>query len=392
MSALLQLRIERLASGGEGVGREEGGRVVFVPATAPGDLARVRLVEEQKRFARAELVELLEAGPERVEPRCPLVGECGGCAWQHVSYAQQCRSKAERVADAFARVARLELPAPVECTPCPEPFGYRSRARVGFRDGVVGFRRIRSHSLCAAATCPVLVPALDQALGRLATKPPGGDGELTLAAGDDGAVCITGDGRKGPAIEILAGETPIRVSPGVFFQANALLRSSLAGAVHELAGEGIRALELFAGSGYFTVGLAERFEQVLVVESHGRATRDLASNLGAAGRDNVEVVTGMAERKLDSRRLCDFAPELVLLDPPRKGLDRVASDRIADLGAARIVYVSCDPATHARDCGRLAKRGYRLTSLRAFDLFPQTPHVEAIAVLEAPGTGSLRAR
>ena len=382
MSSELRLRIERLASGGEGVGREEGGRVVFVPFTAPGDLALVRVLEEHKRFARAELVEILEPGPERVEPRCPLVGECGGCAWQHLSYAEQCRAKAERVRDAFVRVAGQSLPAPVECTPSPEPFGYRSRARVGFRDGVVGFRRIRSHSLCAASSCPVLVPALDEALGRLAAKPPAGDGELTLAAGDDGSVCITGDGRKGPAIEILAGETPVRVSPGVFFQANALLRSRLAGAVHEMAGEGTRALELFSGSGYFTVGLAERFEQVLVVESHGRAARDLAANLAAAGRDNVEVVTGLAERKLDSPRLRDFAPELVVLDPPRKGLDRTAADRIADLGAPRIVYVSCDPATHARDCGRLAERGYRLTSLRAFDLFPQTPHVEAIAVLE----------
>ncbi len=130
------------------------------------------------------------------------------------------------------------------------------------------------------------------------------------------------------------------------------------------------------------MGLAERFERVLVVESHGRATRDLAANLGAAGVDNVDVVTGLAERKLDSPRLRDFAPDAVVLDPPRRGLERAVADRVASLRAPRIVYVSCDPATHARDCARLASAGYRLTQLRAFDLFPQTPHVESIAVLE----------
>lgn len=382
MSELVQLRIDRLAGGGEGVGRDEGGRVVFVPATAPGDVVQARIVEEQKRFARAELVKVETPGPGRVEPRCPLVGECGGCAWQHLSYEEQCRAKAERVRDAFERVAGLALPGPVECTPSPEPFGYRSRARVGFRDGVVGFRRLRSHSLIAAPSCPVFTPALDAALARLGAKPPDGRGELTIAAGEDGAVCITGDGRRSPGITILAGEDPVRVSPGVFFQANALLRSALAAAVHEAAGTGARVLELFSGSGYFTIGLACHFGQVLVVESHGRATRDLAANLAAAGHDNVEVVTGLAERKLESPKLALFEPEVIVLDPPRKGLDRGSAERIAALRARRLVYVSCDPGTHARDCARLQSGGYQLTALRAFDLFPQTPHTEALAVLE----------
>ncbi len=378
----MQLRIERLAGSGEGVGRDETGRVVFVPDTAPGDLVQVRIVEERKRFARAELASLDEPGPSRIDPPCPLVGECGGCAWQHLDYAEQCHAKAERVRDAFERVAGLVLPGPVECTPSPAPFGYRSRARVGFRDGVVGFRRLRSHSLIAAAHCPVFVPALDAALARLNADPPKGHGELTLAAGEDGSVSVTGDGRQSPGIEILAGDDPIRVSPGVFFQANALLRSDLAAAVHQAAGRGSRALELFSGSGYFTVGLARRFEQVLVVESHGRATRDLAANLAAAGQDNVEVVTGLAERKLASPRLSAFEPEVIVLDPPRKGLERQAVERITALHAPRIVYVSCDPATHARDCARLLTAGYHLTSLHAFDLFPQTPHTEALATLE----------
>jgi 23S rRNA (uracil1939-C5)-methyltransferase len=239
--------------------------------------------------------------------------------------------------------------------------------------------------LIAAPHCPVFTPALDAVLARLCANPPNGNGELTIAAGEDGAVCITGDGRQSPGVTILAGEDPVRVSPGVFFQANALLRSTLAAAVHEAAGTGVRALELFSGSGYFTVGLARRFEQVLVVESHGRATRDLAANLAAAGHDNVEVVTGLAERKLESPRLVAFEPDAIVLDPPRKGLDRSSAERIAALRAPRLVYVSCDPGTHARDCARLLGEGYRLASLEAFDLFPQTPHTEAIAVLELAG-------
>ena len=384
MSASQNVTIERLASEGDGVGRLADGRVVFVPATAPGDVAEVRIVEEHPRFARAELVRVTEPGPSRVQPRCPLVGTCGGCAWQHIEYSEQCAAKARRVAETFERVAKLSPPDTVECTPCPAPYGYRSRARLGFRDGVVGLRQVRSHRLCGASSCPVLVPLLDATLARLADDPPSGNGELTLAAGDDGSVCVTGDGRDGVAIEIESApsSTRIQISPGVFFQANSVLRQPLAEAVHALAGEGERALELFAGSGFFTMGLAGRFERVLVVEAQGRATRDLAANLAAAGHANVEVVTGLAERKLEAPALADFAPDVVLLDPPRKGLDRVAADRIAMLGAPRIVYVACDPATQARDVARIAGHGYRLTQLRAFDLFPQTPHVESIALLE----------
>jgi len=383
VSGGLRLTVERLASGGEGVARAPDGRVVFVPATVPGDVVDVRVVEEHKRFARAALERVVEPGPERVAPACALVGTCGGCTWQHLEYTAQCRAKAERVRETFARVAGLEVPEPVGCTPSPVPLGYRSRARVGFRDGVVGFRRAGSHRLCAADRCPVLVPALEEALRGLATAPPSGDGELTLAAGDDGTVCITGDGRPGNAITIDAAGHTVEVSPGVFFQANAPLRSGLATAVHEAAGTGARALELFAGSGFFTLGLAARFERVLVVEAQGRATRDLACNLAQNGLRNVEVVTGVAERQLAGPRLAGYAPDVVVLDPPRKGLGRVSVERLASFAAPRIVYVSCDPATHARDVSRLAVAGgYALRHLQAFDLFPQTPHVEAIAVLE----------
>ncbi|HSJ96864.1 MAG TPA: TRAM domain-containing protein, partial [Myxococcota bacterium] len=181
---LVELTIESLAAGGDGVGRAPDGRVVFVPLAAPGDRVRVRLVEEKARFARGEIEALLVPGPERVEPRCPVFGICGGCAWQHLDYEAQVRAKRERLRDALARIAGLaELP-PLAFTPSPAPYGYRGRARVRVERGGVGFRRRRSHALCAVTGCPLLAPPLDAALAALAAAPPRPAGEWELALGE----------------------------------------------------------------------------------------------------------------------------------------------------------------------------------------------------------------
>ena len=252
---------------------------------------------------------------------------------------------------------------------------------MGYRDGVVGFRRARSHTLCEIDACIVLAPGLQRALAGLQAKPPSGKGELTLSGGDDGNVSIAGAGRRGAPIELRHRGDAIRVSSGGFFQANGLLRGGLADAVHEAAGRGTCAIELFAGAGFFTPGLARRFDHVVAIESHGTATRDLRTNLEAAGLDNVEVATARAETRLESPALAALGADVVVLDPPRTGLPRGSATRIADLAAKRIVYVSCDPGTLARDLKALTGEGYALASLRAYDLFPQTPHLEAIAVL-----------
>ncbi len=375
------LQIESLSAGGEGVARDATGRVVFVAATCPGDTVRARITRAGRSFARGKLIQVIKAGPSRRTPRCPKVGECGGCSWQHIAYTEQCRAKAQRVSSAFARIAGALPEAPVVCHPCPSPFAYRSRARLGFRRGQVGYRRPRSHTLCPVTECAVLTPELDAALLELSKHPPRGQGELTLAAGDDGRVSISGDGRAAAATRLQVEGDAFEVSPGGFFQANALLRTELARAVHTAAGRGERVLELFAGAGFLTFGLARRFAQVLVVEAQGRASRDLEKNLAAAKLRNVTVVSGAAERELKSPRLAAFDPEVLVLDPPRKGLTALATARIATLAPRRIVYLACDPATQARDVRRLRGHGYRLTKLSAFDLFPQTPHVETLAVL-----------
>jgi 23S rRNA (uracil1939-C5)-methyltransferase len=377
------LAIERLAAGGEGVGRAPDGRVVFVPYTAPGDRVRVRIVESRPRFARAHVQELIAPGAARTDPVCPVFGSCGGCAWQHVAYEAQLAAKQDLVADAIRRIAGLALPdAGVDIVPSPTPYGWRGRTRVAAARGRVGYRRARSHALQPVTRCPVLVPELDAALHALAADPPQ-DGELELAIGDGGAprtAPLARDGRAapGPRIALAAGGDRLEISPGVFFQAHAGLRGALREAALDAAGTGALAADAFAGAGFFTLGLARRFERVLAVESEPAAAADLRRNAAAIGLANVEVLASRVEASLARLRRA----EVVLLDPPRTGLPRGFAAGLAAGETQRVVYVSCEPSTLARDLAALAAGGLTLSRVTAFDLFPQTPHVEAIAALE----------
>jgi 23S rRNA (uracil1939-C5)-methyltransferase len=372
------------------VGRGPDGRVVFVPLTAPGDRVRVVLRQRSKRFVRAELERVLEPGASRVEPICPAFGRCGGCAWQHVAYPEQLRAKAKIVADALERLAGLTVPEGVAISPSPAPYAYRGRTRVVCADGGVGYRRRGSHALCRVSTCPVLVAPLDRELGALAADPPtwdgdgptgGGDGEWELVAGAGGTRAVPLPARPGPRIGVCVGDDRLEVSPGVFFQANTGLLEPLAAAVGAATGEGEYAVELFAGAGFLTLGLARRFARVHAVESNPAAASDLAHNLSAAGLANVEIACERVEVALSRGPLASARPSVVLLDPPRLGLPDGAAEALAGLSPQRIAYLSCDPATLARDLGRLTARGYALTRVEAFDLFPQTAHVETLAVL-----------
>ncbi len=382
------VEISALAAGGEGVAREASGRVLFVRGAVPGDLVRARVVEPHKRFARAEIAELVRASALRVAPECRVHGECGGCGWQQIAYAAQLEAKRAILRDALVRVAGVALEAlaaPVEVAPSPQPYGTRSRARLLFRDGHVGYRRGRSHELVATNACPILAPPLEAALAALAAKPPRGGGELDLACGDDSAVSVSGVHSRALAEQAISLDAPggaVSVSPHGFFQAHATLRRALAEAVHAHAGRGARALELHAGAGFFTLGLAAQFADLIAVESEPRAVVDLRANLERAGRTNVRVLASRAARALASPEVMRLAPEVAVLDPPRTGIGESEAAALARLGARRIVYVSCDPATLARDLRVLLRSGYGLASCAGFDMFPQTPHVEALAVLE----------
>ena len=382
----VELEIRALAAGGEGVARGPDGRVVFVRGAAPGDLVRARVVELHKRYARAEIAEIVRAGATRREPPCPVHGECGGCGWQHVAYEAQLAAKREILADALRRLAGLPLAEAPEVVPSPTPYGTRGRARLLFRKGRVGYRRGRSHELCATTCCPVLAPALERTLAEIAAHPPAGSGELTLALGDDGAISVAGASVRGASaqpVEIASEAGEMRVSPRGFFQAHVSLRRALARHVLECAGRAPTGLELHAGAGFFTLPLSERFGELIAVEGDPRAAADLRGNLERAVRKNVRVLEQPLGRALAGPELARFAPGVVVLDPPRAGLGESDAAALAELRARRLVYVSCDPATLARDLRVLvAAGGYSLTACRGFDMFPQTPHLEVVAVLE----------
>jgi 23S rRNA (uracil1939-C5)-methyltransferase len=376
---VLELRIDALAGSGDGVGRSGEGRVVFVPFTAPGDRIRARIDELHPRYARAALEELVEPSPSRVVPACQVFGACGGCSWQHVDYPAQCEAKRRIVEDALRRVGKLALPGPVQLVPAPQPYGYRARARVAVEAGRIGYRRRSSNALCAVETCPVLAPGADAKLRALAQGRPQRDGEWEIAAGAD-ETRAHALGADAPAIELSVGKDRLRVSAGGFFQANPALHEALIEAVTRAAGRGALAIELHAGCGFFTLPLARAFERVVAVEADPAAAADLRHNLARAGLANVEVVVERVESAL-AGRLAALRPDALVLDPPRTGLPRGAAKRIAALAPRRIAYLSCDPATLARDLAALVAGALRLEGVEAFDLFPQTPHVEVLAAL-----------
>lgn len=379
-----ELRIESLAAGGDGVAHLPDGRVAFVPFTAPGDLVRVRLVESRARFARARVEELLEAGATRVPPVCAVFGSCGGCSWQHIDYAAQLEAKRQILCDAVRRIGGLVEPPVGPVLPSPSAYAYRGRARVRVEGRRVGYLRRRSHALCPVRRCPVLVPALERRLQELAEHPPQPEGEWELAWGSDAVRASPLGARGAPRIRLEVGGRHIAVSSGVFAQANALMLDALATRVADAAGSRERGVELYAGAGLLTVGLAGRFDGFVAVEGDPAAVGDLRANLAEAGLERVEVRAQSVEQalaELEGRR-----PDALVLDPPRTGLPPRSAGSLVAVGARRIVYLSCDPATLARDLAAICAQGYRLRALEGIDLFPQTPHVEALATLQAiPG-------
>jgi 23S rRNA (uracil1939-C5)-methyltransferase len=327
---------------------------------------------------------LLEPGPQRTDPVCAVFGSCGGCAWQHVRYEAQLAAKRALATAALERIGGLKLPQPLAITPSPSPYGYRSRSRVLVQAGKLGYRRRRSNALCPTRRCPVLAIELDARLSELADDPPV-DGEWELVSGRDDhtselRVRTASAVESGPRLWLSVDRDRVGFSPGVFVQSNAGLIEVMTRAVVEAAGTGRLLLELFAGAGFLTLGLSRRFEAVVAVEGNPKAVADLEINLRDARIENARVVLETAEACFASASLTELRPDVVVLDPPRTGLPGGVGDAIADRGPDRIVYLSCDPATLSRDLSLLDHRGYSLTHAEAFDLFPQTPHVEVLAV------------
>jgi len=400
-----------VAHGGEAVGRLADGRAVFVPYAIPGERVRVRVTEVRPRFARAELVEVLEPSPDRVEPPCPHFGpgRCGGCAWQHIRPAAQAELKARLVREQLAHVGGLDA-VPVrptlrpEAPGQPEGFGYRERATLtAGADGRLGFLRAASHEVHPVDRCPLLALPLQELPGRLGRHPAGSRVRLRHGVRDErlavleaakakrsGAPLVEGlawasvqangkvrDGEGPPFVTERVAGAEFHVSAASFFQVHRKGADLLVDLVAEALAPGPTDLlvDLYAGVGLFAATVGRRAGRVLAVESWKPAARDAERNL--SGHPHARVVADDAIRGLKGLHAAD----LVVLDPPRAGAGAAAARRIARLSPRAVALVSCDPAALARDVRAFVDEGYHPAWAQPVDLFPQTAHVEAVTAL-----------
>ncbi len=399
-----EVTIEKIVAGGDGLARA-GGIPLFVPRSAPGDRLRVRLVQRRPSYGRAEIVEILTAGPLRREPPCPHFADCGGCDLQHIEDGEQSRLKAEAVIETLRRLGGLSWPGEVEII-TGEPWGYRLRTQLRtvplflsvpdseqktLAAGPVplGYLRRGTHDLVPITGCPVLVPELEAMvralpdqldMERTGKKPPQ---RIDLAAGDAGAVTVAPrlEGLPSGEITLTVGENTYAYDANCFFQTHRGLLQRLIEVVvgPENGGpeEGETAYDLYCGVGLFTLPLARRYAKVVTVEGDRAAARYARINARRNRLKGVEVEARAIESWLP--RLPDNAARVVV-DPPRTGLSVAIRAALLQRKPRRLTYVSCHAATLARDLKVLAGK-FTIESITLLDLFPQTGHMEAVVQL-----------
>jgi len=405
----VEVTVRGIASGGAGVGDLPDGRVVFVPRTAPGDRARIEVVKDKPRWALGSLERVLEAGPGRTEPLCPLYAGCGGCQLQHLPYEAQLAWKGRFVADALTRLGHLGEVEPPEVVPSPRTEGYRARMSFTLRRlrggrVVAGLHALGrpAHVVDVGSECVLPSAPIGEAWVRLRRAwgpgaralPAGGRLRLTLRSTGAGVELLVEGGDTGWDAADLAAELPdvvaiyhrpvgVEGTPelvhgteglgGAFEQVNpgaaALLRSH----VVEVAGDWETAVDAYCGAGDFAVALARPGARITGIE----VDPDACAVARTRVPEGVSIVEGGVEELLPTL----LPTGLLLLNPPRTGLAASVPEAIRTAPPRRLVYVSCDPATLARDLHALGG-GFRVTGLKAFDLFPHTAHVESVAVLE----------
>ncbi len=438
----MKLTIEKLIYGGQGLSRipegsgPDSGMRAFVPFTLPGEIVETKMLQEKKGYRVGELLQVELASRFRVVPSCPWFGTCGGCQLQHAEYAYQVEMKREMLAESLTRSGIRELPEITSLS--GSPFSYRNRVRLQMQmqpEFAIGYRQTKSHRMVAIEYCPVAMPVLERCIAEVRSMGLGGEvppaaQEIEVFTNNDqsqllmtlwigerlpfervaclnfwtmlqkripqltGAVALRTEQRSGRLASPLAqwGRHELNyrvagrdytVSIRSFFQINAILLDEL---VHAVIAEenGCCAWDLYAGAGLFSQPLAARFQQVVAVESSPQSIRDLrknvpSNNCTAVESDTHDFLTKFVRQSAATR---GSAPDLILLDPPRAGAGGEVCALLSACSPRRIVYVSCDPATLGRDLTLLIQSGYRLHRLQLVDMFPQTGHLETIAMLD----------
>ncbi len=384
----IELTIDNLSNQGHGVGRVDGW-VVFVPYTLPGERVRARVYRNEKNCSMADLVEVLIPSPQRVQPLCPVYGYCGGCQYQHLEYQAQLEWKTAQVADLLRLQAGLELPVQPAIA-SPQIYGYRSKITPHFHKpkdakvGNIGFLRVGSRSeVCDVKQCPIAMGELNEALPvvRKAVHQAAAQykrGATLLMRVSEGSVITNNNAVCTEKV----GSLTFNFLAGDFFQNNPYILPAFTGYVaRQACAEGARYLvDAYCGSGLFALTLAPHFEKVLGVEVSETSADWARANARSNGIQHASFLAASAEAIFEQ---VDFPAEesAVVIDPPRKGCDMAFLNQLFAFGPARVVYVSCNPATQIRDLAEFDKAGYEVVEVQPFDLFPQTKHLECVATL-----------
>jgi 23S rRNA (uracil1939-C5)-methyltransferase len=354
----VELKIEDIAFGGKGVARENG-KAIFVPFTVDGERVSAQIVRDKKNFAEAEVVDLRESSPLRVEPQCPYFGRCGGCAYQHIAYEHQLAIKWRQVRDVLQRIGKIkELPIrPI--IPSPISYAYRNRITVHAQNGVIGFFRRDSHRLIDIERCPIAKEEVNRALARLRASRVR-DGHYAL---------------------------PAEAGPRVFSQTNDAVAKAIRDLIVQLVSSNQELLiDAYCGAGFFAKALLDKFERIIGIDWDRFAIA--AAEKNATSKETY--IAGDVEEELrEMTRKGDFlvAPAAgsrrsltLIVDPPATGLTPQVRKSIAALAPANFIYISCNPSTLARDLAELQKR-FALESVTPLDMFPQTAGIETVAQL-----------
>ncbi|NQS90877.1 MAG: class I SAM-dependent RNA methyltransferase [Chloroflexi bacterium] len=394
--------------GGDALARLPDGRAVFIPYALPEETIRIRLVEEKERFARGEILEIITPSPLRIPPRCIHFQDCGGCHYQHIAYDEQLKIKQAIFVDQLVRVGKLTDPPVRDIIPSPSAWQYRNQIQFHLsEDGLAGFYKHRSHQVVPIQECHLpednlnqiwpafnfdFIPGLDRI--SLRSGEEGQDALIVLESSDPQPIEFSVDValsavHRGPSGEIvLAGDDftvmplldfPFVVSAGSFFQVNTKMAELIVNFLLEtlpLEADSVF-LDVYCGVGLFSVFIAPLVASVIGIESDPGAGEDYLYNL--AGFDNVEFYDRPAEEVLP---FLNQSPDIALVDPPRAGLSRSVLDSLVSLNPDLIVYISCDPATLARDISRFQIQGYSLRESTPFDMFPQTYHIESVNIFQ----------
>lgn len=367
---------------GECIGRLDG-LTVFVAHALPGEQAEIEIIHRRRNFARARITRLLRTSPNHVPAPCPHFGACGGCDWQHIRYEAQLRFKTDILREQLARIGRLVNAQVRECIPSPLPYGYRNCIQlIASANGRLGYRARNSHDAIEIEACPIVDAHLNALINEVnAAVQPG----VTVDLRTDGVKALYTQLNSGHSstmtLHFEVGGEQYSASSDSFFQINTRVAELLIGEVMQALEPSNNAcvLDLYCGVGLFTMPIARRANRVVGVEASASAVADARANTTMFDQ-RVTILQDDVADALNRRVIREQRWDAVVLDPPRAGALKQALDALIALGAPRLVYVSCDPATLARDAHTLCNSGYSLKHVQPLDMFPQTRHVETVAV------------